>query len=51
MPGDFFNCYEVVAISKKSEKKKGNIKIGRGTRAMKRRARKAHHMASLLLRV
>ena len=30
MPGCFFNCYKVVAVSKKSEKKKGNNKNMKG---------------------
>ena len=30
MPGDFFDCSEVVAVSKKSEKKKGNNKNMKG---------------------
>ena len=49
MAGAFLNCSKVVAFANNYEMKKGKNKIGRGTRAMKRRAI-YHRMAYLMLR-
>ena len=47
--GDFFNCSEVVIVTKNYEKKKGKKKRVRGTRAMNRRE-KSRWIESMLLR-
>ena len=41
MPGCFFNCYKVVAVSKKSEKKKGNNKKRKGCKGNEEEGKKS----------
>ena len=41
MPGDFFDCSEVVAVSKKSEKEKGSNKKRKGDKGNEEEGKKS----------